>query len=67
MQCMRDEMNGQIIKSADDSEVTIILEAMKTEINIPAGEEDVGKAVKGLLGKGIRRKGASVQAGDSSA
>ena len=51
---------GQIIKSAD--EVMIILEAMKTEINVPAREENIGKMVKGL-GKGIR-EGASVQAGD---
>ncbi|KAH0835743.1 allophanate hydrolase subunit 2-domain-containing protein [Lanmaoa asiatica] len=52
---------GQTIESAD--EVMIILEAMKTEINIPAGEENIGKVVKGL-GKGIR-EGASVQAGDA--
>ena len=40
----------------------IILEAMKTEINVPAGDENIGKVVRGL-GKGIRA-GASVQAGD---
>ena len=40
----------------------IILEAMKTEINVPAGEENVGKVVR-RLGKGVR-EGASVQAGD---
>lgn len=51
---------GQIIESAD--EVMIILEAMKTEINVPAGEENVGKVVR-RLGKGVR-EGASVQAGD---
>lgn len=51
---------GQTIGSAD--EVMIILEAMKTEINVPAGEENIGKVVK-RLGKGIR-EGASVQAGD---
>lgn len=51
---------GQTIESAD--EVMFVLEAMKTEINIPAGEENVGKVVKGL-GKGIR-EGATVQAGD---
>ncbi|KAF9220649.1 hypothetical protein BS17DRAFT_714001 [Gyrodon lividus] len=51
---------GKTINSAD--EVMIILEAMKTEINVPAGEENVGRVVKGL-GKGIR-EGASVQAGD---
>ncbi|KAG9312718.1 hypothetical protein JVU11DRAFT_7145 [Chiua virens] len=51
---------GQTIQSAD--EVMIILEAMKTEIDVPAGEENVGKVVK-ELGKGIR-EGVSVQAGD---
>ncbi|KAG2113681.1 hypothetical protein DEU56DRAFT_934042, partial [Suillus clintonianus] len=51
---------GNIIQSAD--EVLIILKAMKTEINILAGEENIGKVVKSL-GKGIR-KGPSVQAGD---
>lgn len=51
---------GQLIESAD--EVMIILEAMKTEINVPAGDENIGKVVRGL-GKGIRA-GASVQAGD---
>ncbi|KAH7886782.1 allophanate hydrolase subunit 2-domain-containing protein [Phlebopus sp. FC_14] len=51
---------GNVIQSAD--EVLIILEAMKTEINVPAGEENVGKSVKGL-GKGVR-EGANVQAGD---
>ncbi|KAF9229999.1 hypothetical protein BU15DRAFT_84188 [Melanogaster broomeanus] len=52
---------GKTIDSAD--EVMVILEAMKTEINVPAGEENVGRVVKGL-GKGIR-EGASVQAGDA--
>ena len=42
---------GQTIKSAD--EVMIILEAMKTEINVTMGEENVGKVIKGM-GKGIR-------------
>ena len=51
---------GQTIESAD--EVMIILEAMKTEINISAGEENIGKVVK-ALGKGIR-EGGNVQAGD---
>lgn len=49
-----------VIQSADD--ILVILEAMKTEINILAGEENVGKVVKSL-GKGIR-EGASVQVGD---
>ncbi|KAG1727747.1 allophanate hydrolase subunit 2-domain-containing protein [Suillus paluster] len=51
---------GDVVQSADD--VLIILEAMKTEINICAGEECIGKVVKSL-GKGIR-EGASVQVGD---
>lgn len=51
---------GQTIESAD--QVMVILEAMKTEINVPAGEENIGKVVKGL-GKGIQ-EGATVQAGD---
>ncbi|KAH7906361.1 allophanate hydrolase subunit 2-domain-containing protein [Hygrophoropsis aurantiaca] len=51
---------GDVIQSADD--VLIILEAMKTEINIPAGEENIGRTVKGF-GRGIK-EGASVGAGD---
>ncbi|KAG2155228.1 allophanate hydrolase subunit 2-domain-containing protein [Suillus bovinus] len=54
---------GDVIQSADD--ILVILEAMKTEINILAGEENVGKVVKSF-GKGIR-EGASVQAGDALA
>ena len=42
---------GQTIKSA--AEVMIILEAMKTEINVTMGEENVGKVIKGM-GKGIQ-------------
>ncbi|KAG1772023.1 allophanate hydrolase subunit 2-domain-containing protein [Suillus occidentalis] len=52
--------SGDVIQTADD--ILVILEAMKTEINILAGEENVGKVVKSL-GKGIR-EGASVQVGD---
>lgn len=51
---------GDVIQSADN--ILVILEAMKTEINILAGEENIGKVVKSL-GKGIR-EGASVQVGD---
>lgn len=51
---------GDVIQSADN--ILIILEAMKTEINILAGEDNIGKVVK-CLGKGIR-EGASVQVGD---
>ncbi|KAF7341805.1 Urea carboxylase [Mycena sanguinolenta] len=49
-----------IITSADT--IVVILEAMKTEIPIKAGESNVGKTVKGL-NKGIR-EGASVGPGD---
>jgi biotin carboxyl carrier protein len=51
---------GDVIQSADN--ILVILEAMKTEINILAGEENVGKVVKSM-GRGIR-EGSSVQAGD---
>ncbi|KIJ67378.1 hypothetical protein HYDPIDRAFT_84744 [Hydnomerulius pinastri MD-312] len=51
---------GKTIESAD--EVVVILEAMKTEVNVPAGDGNIGRIVKGL-GKGIR-EGATVQAGD---
>ncbi|KAH7919924.1 hypothetical protein BV22DRAFT_1022136 [Leucogyrophana mollusca] len=51
---------GDIIQGADD--VMIILEAMKTEINVPAGEDNVGRIVKGF-GRGVK-EGASVEAGD---
>lgn len=51
---------GEVIQSADD--VLVILEAMKTEINVHAGEENIGKVVKSL-GKGIK-EGVSVQGGD---
>jgi biotin carboxyl carrier protein len=51
---------GDVTQSADD--ILVILEAMKTEINVLVGEENVGKVVKSL-GKGIV-EGASVQAGD---
>lgn len=35
---------GYVIKSPED--VLLVLEAMKTEINVEAGEENVGKTVK---------------------
>ena len=50
---------GDVIKSADH--VLLVLEAMKTEISIEAGEEYVGRTVKGF-GRGVR-EGAAVQAG----
>ncbi|EPQ53370.1 hypothetical protein GLOTRDRAFT_117321 [Gloeophyllum trabeum ATCC 11539] len=37
---------GDTIKAAED--VLLVLEAMKTEINVEAGEESVGKKVKGI-------------------
>jgi urea carboxylase len=51
---------GEVIRSADD--VLVILEAMKTEINVHAGEENIGKTVKSF-GKGIR-EGVNVQVGE---
>jgi len=49
---------GDVIQSDDD--VLIILEAMKTEIPICAGEENVGKTIKHIAVK----EGAVVQPGD---
>lgn len=46
------------MKSAD--EVLVILEAMKTEIPITAGEENVGLKVSGIS----KAEGATVEAGD---
>jgi biotin carboxyl carrier protein len=40
----------------------MILEAMKTEVNVFAGEENIGKSILGF-GKGWK-EGASVHAGD---
>ena len=51
---------GHVIQSADD--VLIVLEAMKTEVNVEAGEENVGRTVR-TLGKNVRA-GGLVQAGD---
>ncbi|KAH8094908.1 allophanate hydrolase subunit 2-domain-containing protein [Cristinia sonorae] len=51
---------GDKIETAD--QVVVILEAMKTEIPVTAGEENVGLKVAGL-GKGIT-EGKTVQAGD---
>ncbi|EIW77496.1 AHS2-domain-containing protein [Coniophora puteana RWD-64-598 SS2] len=51
---------GQSIQSAED--VVVILEAMKTEINVLAGEESVGCVVRGF-GSGVA-EGQAVQAGD---
>ncbi|KAI0323769.1 urea carboxylase [Cubamyces sp. BRFM 1775] len=52
---------GDVIKTAED--VLIILEAMKTEVNVEAGEDFVGRKVKGF-GGGVK-EGGSVQAGDA--
>ncbi|KDQ58291.1 hypothetical protein JAAARDRAFT_193705 [Jaapia argillacea MUCL 33604] len=51
---------GDVIESGEH--VVVILEAMKTEINIEAGEENVGKKIKGF-GQGVR-EGALISAGD---
>ena len=51
---------GESISSAD--QVVMVLEAMKTEITVEAGEENVGLNVLGF-GQGVR-EGASVKAGD---
>ncbi|KAI0357270.1 urea carboxylase [Trametes cingulata] len=51
---------GDVIKSPED--VLIILEAMKTEVNVEAGEEFVGRKIKGF-GRGVK-EGGSVSAGD---
>ncbi|KAH9850513.1 urea carboxylase [Lenzites betulinus] len=51
---------GDVVNSAE--QVLVILEAMKTEVNIEAGEEHVGRRVKGF-GRGVR-EGGSVSAGD---
>ncbi|PIL26818.1 hypothetical protein GSI_11079 [Ganoderma sinense ZZ0214-1] len=50
---------GDVIKS--DGEILVILEAMKTEVNVTAGEENVGRRVVGF-GQGVR-EGSVVQAG----
>lgn len=51
---------GDLIQSAE--EVVVILEAMKTEINIKAGELNVGRKVKSF-GKGVK-EGVLVRPGD---
>ena len=51
---------GDKIEAAED--VVVILEAMKTEINVDAGEENVGLVVKGF-GPGIT-EGKVVNPGD---
>ncbi|KAI0368220.1 urea carboxylase [Pilatotrama ljubarskyi] len=51
---------GDVIKGPED--VLIILEAMKTEVNVEAGEEFVGRKIKGF-GRGVK-EGGSVSAGD---
>lgn len=49
------------MKTADD--VLLILEAMKTEIPVKAGEANVGKTVKGF-GQGIKEQ-VAVRPGDT--
>ncbi len=50
---------GDVIKSNED--VLIILEAMKTEVSVTAGEENVGRRVVGF-GRDVR-EGSVVPAG----
>ncbi|KAI0667169.1 urea carboxylase [Trametes maxima] len=50
---------GDVVKTAED--VLVILEAMKTEVNVEAGEEFIGRIVKGF-GRGVE-EGSSVSAG----
>ncbi|THG95496.1 hypothetical protein EW026_g6171 [Hermanssonia centrifuga] len=52
---------GDIINSSED--VLMILEAMKTEINVEAGEENVGRRVQ-EFGRDVK-PGAVVHAGDT--
>ncbi|KAI0739997.1 urea carboxylase [Daedaleopsis nitida] len=52
---------GDVVRSAED--VLVILEAMKTEVNVEAGDECVGRKVSGF-GRNVR-EGAVVQAGDA--
>ena len=51
---------GDVIESSD--QVLVVMEALKTEILITAGEEHVGRRVK-TLGEGVREK-AMVAAGE---
>lgn len=51
---------GDVVQSPDD--VLVILEAMKTEVNVVAGEDNVGRKVRSLAG-GIKQ-GSLVHAGD---
>ena len=51
---------GDVVKTAED--VVVVLEAMKTEVNVPAGEENVGRKIRGV-GKGIK-EGTVVRPGD---
>ncbi len=50
-------MLGDVIQAAE--QVVVILEAMKTEVNIEAGEENVGLTVKWFA-----QEGATVSPGD---
>ena len=52
---------GDVIQSAED--VLIVLEAMKTEVNVEAVEENIGRKVVSIA-NGIKQ-GSVVQAGDA--
>ncbi len=51
---------GQRIESAED--ILVVLEAAKTEVNVNAGEENIGRVVKGV-GRNVV-EGSTVQAGE---
>ena len=51
---------GYVIQTAED--VMVVLEAMKTEVPIQAGEDNVGRKVV-AFGTGVR-EGAAVRGGD---
>ncbi len=50
---------GQRIESSED--ILVVLEAAKTEVNVNAGEENIGRVVKGV-GRSVV-EGSMVQAG----
>ena len=41
---------GYVVKTPED--VLLVLEAMKTEINVEAGEENVGRTIEGCVQEG---------------
>ena len=54
---------GQVIKSPE--ETLLVLEAMKTEVDVVAGAENVGRKIIGLkVGKGINGWGSGWLSGE---